>query len=309
MSVFQAIQAIRTKVEKQLRALNAEEYRVTVENNDKAFIFCDRLLKAEEIIEEKKLFILDKKNMVEKMNVYITPISGKYDYYFIDDVLEEELQEIKAKYNICCLIESSYKNFQVVLKTKYMDIPKEVKNEYLKQLNKQYGDEHVAGYPHSFRLVGFKNVKERYLNKQTGYYPIVNLLISKDETCKTAKQEILALLNSYEYNSISQQPNSQSRGSGELIGANNQSIDKLLSNANNFYERMQKKYGEQIDYSRVDFSLLRLLVNSNVDIDTAINVVRQCSPNLSERHRNIEQYLQITKANLEAKLLASAKRS
>jgi hypothetical protein len=117
------------------------------------------------------------------------------------------------------------------------------------------------------------------------------------------------LLNSYEYKSTSQGDNSQYKRFCELIGANNQSVDELISNANNFYEAMKKKYGEQIDYSRVDFSLLRLLVNSNVDIDTAINVVRQCSPNLSERHRNVEQYLQITKANLEAKLLASAKRS
>jgi len=77
MNVFQAIKA---KVQEQLNALNAEEYRITLRNNNEAFIFCNRLLKQTEIIEEKRLFILNKKNMVEKMNIYITPISQKYDY-------------------------------------------------------------------------------------------------------------------------------------------------------------------------------------------------------------------------------------
>jgi hypothetical protein len=297
MSVFQAI---RAKVEQQLRALNAEEYRITLQNDNEGFIFCKKLLKAEEILEEKKLFILDKKNMIKKMNIYITPISERYDYYLIDDVLEEELQEIKAKYNICCLIQSSYKNFQVILKTEYLDIPDKVKNEYLKQLNKWYGDEKIAGYPHSFRLVGFKNVKEKYLDKQTGHYPIVNLVFSKNETCKTSKSSILAMFNNSEYKSTPQDANSQYKRFCEVIEANNLSISELLNTANNFYEKMLERYGEQIDYSRADFSLLKMLVNNNVDIDIAINVVRQCSPNLSERHRNVEQYLQITKANLLA---------
>ena len=302
MNVFQAIKA---KVQEQLNALNAEEYRVTLQNDNEAFVFCNRLLKPEEIIAERRLVVLNNKNLVEKLNVYITPISKKYDYYLIDDVLEEELQEIKAQYNICCLIQSSFKNFQVIIKTEHLDIPVKVKSEYFKQLNKQYGDSNIAGYPHAFRLAGFKNVKEKYLDKATGYYPIVNLVFGKNETCKTSKSSILALFNNSEYKTTYQDTNSRYKRFCEVIEANNPSMGELLNVANNFYEAMRKKYGDKTDYSRADFSLLKMLVNSNVDVEVAIDVIKQCSPNLSERHKNIEQYLQITKANL----LASAKRS
>jgi len=282
------LQAIRSKVEKQLSALAAEEYRITLQNDNKSFIFCNRLLQMSEILDEKKLFILDKKNMREKMNVYVTPISQLFDFYLIDDVSNEELQKVEKQYNICCLMKTS-ETFQVVIKTEKLDMPGQVKNDFFKQLNSQYGDPKISGYPHSFRLANFKNVKRKYLNVSTGYYPFISLIFSKNETCKKSETKILELLNSTESNSVGLQHSNKQANS-------NSSTGELQNKAAAFYAKMQKQFID-VDYSRADFTLLKILVDRNVDIDTAIDAIRQQSPNLAKRHKNIERYLQTTKDN------------
>ena len=286
------LRAISTKIEQQLSALNATEYRVTLQNANKAFVFCNRLLKPSEILEEKRLFVLDKKNMVEKMNVYITPISDVYDFYLVDDVLDEDLQELKTQYNICCLMQTSYKNFQVILKTEHQNIPGSVKSEYLKQLNKQYGDPSISGYPHAFRSVGFKNVKPQYLDSKTNYYPIISLVWSRNETCNKTTLAILELFDNFK-----PKPKTNTHYKQIFDVMQDQTKSELLNTANDFYKTMQQTYGEKVDLSKADFTLLKLLMSSNVEIDTAVDIIRQCSPFLSKRHINTERYLQTTKDN------------
>lgn len=280
-----ALNIIKAKVQEQLNALNAEEYRITLRSKDVGFIFYDRLLKSEEVIQLKNLSVLDKKNLVKKMNVYLTPISEKYDYWLIDDVSEEKLKQIKKKFNICCLIESSDENFQIILKTPFLNVSDNLKNEYFKKLNKQYGDPKIAGYPHSFRLVGFKNVKEKYLKKQTGHYPIVSLIFCKNECCKIALNELKEL---GEYKPTQPTKNLQYNANGEVI------TPSLIDYCKKYYEKSESMFTEP-DYSRIDYALLnKLVIQMNVSIDNAMQLIAQCSPHLNERHRDVEQYLQIT---------------
>ena len=190
------LSAIRTTLEKQTKALNSPEYRITLQNEKKAFLFRNKPLSPDELTEEKRLYILNTKNLVEKLNIYITPLSLKHDFYLIDDVTEEALQQIKAKYNICCLLQTSFQNFQVILKTEQLDIPTKIKSKYQNKLNHAHGDPDILGHPHAFRCVGFKNVKPQYLDSKTGYFPIVNIIFSRDATCNKATAEILSLSKS-----------------------------------------------------------------------------------------------------------------
>jgi hypothetical protein len=157
------LDTIKEKVKEQLDALDAEEYKITLKSQNEGYVFCNRLLGTDEILEDKRFVILANKNIIEKLNVYITPISQKYDYYLIDNVLEEELHEIKATYTICCLIEPFYKNFQVVIKTENLTIPDELKDKHLKNLNIKYGNAHIDSRISPFRLAGFKNMTKKYL--------------------------------------------------------------------------------------------------------------------------------------------------
>jgi len=281
------LSAIRTTLEKQTKALNATEYRITLQNHKKAFLFRNKPLTSTELVEEKRLYILNTKNLVEKLNIYITPISNVFDFYLIDDVSEEALQEIKIKYNICCLMQTSFANFQVILKTEHLDIPTRLKSKYQSQLNKQHGDPDILGHPHAFRLAGFKNVKPLYLDKKTGYFPIVTLIWSRNETCSKAKSELLSLSKSTPIT----EPTVYN------LQTDNLSTSELLKTAQEYYKNMQKNYGEQVDYSRADYSLLKMLASST-DIDIAIDIIRKCSPGLATRHRDIDLYLQTTRANL-----------
>lgn len=311
---------LKDLVKKQIEALDADSYEITLIPNDKndkkeyAFLLeefnkKELLLECDEPTSEKelksflkriskyyvygKLDFLKSKNETEKYNIYITPLSSFYDYYLIDDVKPETLDEINKLYQYCLLLETSPNNYQCVVKTPHLKIDKDVKNSFFKKFNDAYGDKNINAQKHAFRLAGFKNIKKEHLKDND--YPVVKLNYSKDVVCKYTEQEILELSNNYktnyETNLISLPVINKS---SEVI---NKPSKKLIKFANKFYKNSEVKY-PNVDYSRADFSLLDKLVNhKNIPIDNAIKIIKECSPNLSERHKDIDRYLNTTKGN------------
>lgn len=114
-------------------------------------------------------------------NVLFLPalvLGGCVDF-FLDDISKNGIQilysdGLKPLY----YLETSPSNFQVILRFN-TSIPDNAEylaiNRYL--VEKYNADPGSIGIKHFFRLAGFTNRKEKYLDKNTGYFPFVRLTV------------------------------------------------------------------------------------------------------------------------------------
>jgi hypothetical protein len=137
---------------------------------------------------------------------------------------------------------------------------------------------------------------KKYMDKVTDLYSTVILLISKNETCKITKKEITDVFNNSELKVIQNNKN-YLKQSGVIMKTQDTKYGELLSFSINFYENLINKYGKNIDYPKADCSLLKTLVDNQVDIDEAIELIKECSPHILTGHKDMEQYLAMVKEN------------
>ena len=283
--------SIKNKIDKQVTALGSSKYIITIVGKDGkgSSTFCRKPLSFEDLMDSKKIYVLCKENIILKKNIYILPKGKEFDYWFIDDVTEFNLDKIKRIYgNICLLIQSSPANFQCVLKTPYFDDDNVMKNRFLKHLNKQYGDPKLTGYPHTFRLAGFFNTKEKHC--VNGRYPYVNLLIANNEVSKKLYSEFVDFRNDKmeELGVIKSQLN-KDLGTKKTYKTHKsyKQIKNMEALANSFYSKYD-------DLSVADYVFADVLMKYNVPVDDIKNILLEYSPNIFERHKNIDNYLEIT---------------
>jgi hypothetical protein len=177
-------------------AVGADRYRVTS-------------IKLDEINGTKKALILDKKDGVSKgftreevaqhmsemislmrrgENIYYTPLSENKHHILIDDV--KDLLGLKlAGFRLAAVIESSPRNFQVIITVSKLCAPedKEIGNYLSNYFNQKYGDKNFYGCIHPHRAPGFKNFKLKYRDDY-GNFPTVRLVEAEGGECdKTLK--------------------------------------------------------------------------------------------------------------------------
>jgi len=311
--------AITYKINEQLNALNAEGYRVTLMHEKNSTFTLNQRKNAEEHLysssEIKKPSIvrmLNVKNYKESRNIFITPVSSKHDFFFVDDMTTQSLKAVQEEgYTFSTIVESSPDNFQGVIKTNKGAYSKAELNAFFRALNKRYGDEKITGQIHPFRLAGFQNMKEKH-EQESGRRPFVKIHKAVDITCDYAKKQLEKLRNSFAAPVNSSVPKSAQSyepvqafsglrkdaimrehikdfksGSRAVV----EPADVTFATAK--YAWIQGQYKEP-DLSRADIMIARDLARRGLD-NAAIKVVlKNTSPEIAGRHSNIDDYLDRT---------------
>ncbi|MHB8282891.1 MAG: MobV family relaxase, partial [bacterium] len=166
-------------INKQLSALMADNYRITLMHESKPSF---NLGKNREQDGSEKLFTRDEiinkyipylsKTNAEGYNIFITPQSKAFDYILIDDADMTKLDPFKQEF---CIIQKSSKNSTQAIAKIEKGLNKEVLNAGFKELNEKYGDPNISAQTHPFRLAGFTNRKQKYKDEK-GNYPFVRII-------------------------------------------------------------------------------------------------------------------------------------
>lgn len=190
--VTKAERAKAIQVRKQLDALAAPGYRITVMTERDGESFGKNLGKrpegGEEFYSRDQVVAMIPRLIGENArggNVYVTPIDRGVRHVLVDDLSPSGLEELERRgYAPAAVMETSPSNFQAVLKVP-ADLPKEDVNEWFKDLNRDVGDPRITGLSHGFRLAGFQNRKAKHETPE-GQFPFVRLHQAVNRICRRA---------------------------------------------------------------------------------------------------------------------------
>lgn len=183
-----ADRAKKTQIEKQLDALDAPEYRVTIMRAEGAagesYNFGKRVLSRDGMTKAEIIAAIPHlgRDNARSGNVFITPLSATHHYVLWDDLKAARLSEMREQgYHPATLTETSPGNFQAVLKIPRAGTNSEALNVFFKDLNKARGDDRIVGLEHPFRLAGFTNRKEKHRTENG--FPFVRLREAVNQIC------------------------------------------------------------------------------------------------------------------------------
>jgi len=185
--------ATKKEMENQLNALNADEYRITLINedssdsSDKHKDEVEYKYSANELIDPKIVRMLNVKNHKEGYSVFVTPYSQRHSYIFVNEVTTEAKGRMeRAGYTFATTAETSPDSIQGVLKVYTEGCSEQILKYFSSQLNKKYGASDISDHLH---LAGFKNMNPEYPSV-SGHRPLITLKEFTGHLCKYAKQKI-----------------------------------------------------------------------------------------------------------------------
>jgi hypothetical protein len=182
-------------VRKQLDALDARGYRVTVmHGRDDGTRYGVNLCKQGEQPEilwtkDDVLFHIPRLTAENARggNVFLTPVDPMVHFALIDDLSADNLAAFKGLgYAPATVVQTSPGSHQAVVKVLRNGVPDAAVNEWFKSTNRELGDERITGLAHPMRLAGFQNRKAKH-QRPDGHYPFVRLLEAARGFCGRAR--------------------------------------------------------------------------------------------------------------------------
>jgi len=244
-------------------------------------------------------------------DIYITPIDEQRHYIVLDDTDPERLRDLHQRTGITPALvqESSPGNLQAIIVADRQEGQHEQSNAnfIVQGLNKQFGDPKFTGVVHPFRLSGFMNQKPIY--ERNGQRPIVrprlgivemapgkadptlNAMLNKQrqqQAEQEQKQNVEQKKGREQRISEYQKPRGTSRGDAE---------QRYMEYARSCVDFVREK-GWPLDWSRVDFYCCKEMLKDGYFSEQQIEAaLKNCSPELFNRHRNVDDYAARTVLN------------
>jgi len=217
-------------------------------------------------------------------DIYITPMDDKFHYLVIDDIKTVDVEKVKEECKPTLVQMSSDDNYQAVIIVNKLDYGNEQKvaNKLVVELNNKFGDARFSGVIHPFRMAGFSNKKTerknfitRVIHNMQGLVTNVfdkfmnDFRLSKPVVTKNSvvKKDFIAVLND--------------NPASKFEEVFNKSYRKILG--------LAEKNGWNFDASVVDFNVAKDLLK--IYHSRQVYEMLKNSPNLSERHKNVDAYL------------------
>jgi len=227
-------------------------------------------------------------------DVYISPLDPLYHHLLIDDVSQEKLDQIKATdFQPCLIQKSSADNYQVIikaLKTERRD-EQEIANLLVGKMNKKFGDQKLSGVVHPFRMAGFSNQKpgrrKAFTKIQEAFHRVCGFatrMLDKlredaDHKAQLAEQQKAERETQMRLDLISKQTDYQGRQAAPAFRSAYRKISGLAVSK-----------GWEIDRSALDYRACRTLFEQGFDADEVKSALIEASPNVLQRHSNIDDY-------------------
>ena len=310
---------------KQSKALDAEQYRITLVGRKESQPKGINLGKAKDGGEEKfysKDEVADlipalRRHNAQGFDIYVTPIDRHTHYILIDDVKPESMQKLKTDGWVPALVqESSKDNRQAIIKAHKSprDDEQQIANKLVSGLNQKYGDPKLSGVVHGFRMAGFSNQKPGRdraftIMKETPGLPCnrADAVLKKwrteaDILTLEKAKEALRLADEKERARRMQcilEPVHDAKAKAKAsVGYGSAYYDELYLKTARSYV---KQYGADANWSAIDYRCgVAIVAQGGGDIDDATAAIRRNSPALADRHSDTESYLQKTSAAILA---------
>lgn len=304
--------AIKLELDKQLTHLDSQAYRITMMHADNKLTYnhgkakgqdgAEKLYSKDEVLELVPK--LNNENWRREYNVFITPVDPYKHYVLIDDLNTNSLQRLKDDGYVPNMVhQSSTSSIQAVIVLPKNDVGKDVGNAFFKDVNALYGDANIRGFIHPFRAVGFRNVKPKHLDAETGHFPVVRLLERVQglcgkalEACRTIAAATAALAPG---SALTPSRKALERHIYDLAPC---ALDNATtSHAMRFYAWCQDRWEGAVDWSRADWMLIQRMQRQGHSPELIAATVQACSPGLDERHADRQRYVSDTLANAAAR--------
>lgn len=304
-------QATRAQVTRQLDALDAGRYRITLQVADEKAtpdLHTYNYGKGKGPDGSEQFYSKDeitavipflRRENTRGYNVFVTPFDDNKLYLLVDDLTNETLPLFNAQgYKPNLLQTTSKLKMQAVFALPKQEVSEPARNALFNELNKSYGDEKITGYTHGFRLAGFTNAKPKHRDEK-GLRPIVRVLHTVKETCSIAVEwcrNFMAVTN------LPRKSQAQAEKDASQLY---QSLDAVWTNdlpnptqaaskeATRFYAWIAERYGVTADYSRADFMLVERMTDRFTPSDIASALVSH-SPGIEDRHKDVMRYVNAT---------------
>jgi hypothetical protein len=248
---------------------------------------------------------LSRQNVLGR-DVYVTPLDAAHHYLVVDDMTPQtEAGLIDAGYRPALVQESSAGNRQAVLK-----VPKErgrdeqrAANQVVEHLNQRFGDPAFSGVVHPFRMAGFSNKKPRRGNAFT------RVVEATGEICRRATKQLEGLRvrwrEAHELKKQERAVKRAERGQERAKGlaspeparappVASEGIASAWDHVLKQQEGLAVARGWELDPSRLDFRATVELLDAGWDEIEVATVIRDRSPGLYERHKNVHDYVDRT---------------
>ncbi|MCA8292058.1 RepB family DNA primase [Burkholderia vietnamiensis] len=227
-------------------------------------------------------------------DVYLTPIDKAHHYVLIDDTTPAKLDRMKADgYEPTLVQQSSANNLQAVLKIDRQDRKDEqsLANNVVQNLNQTYGDPHLSGVIHPFRMAGFSNKKAgrgdaftKVLESQGGHVDpkATQVLDERREAVEQAR--IAAAVKVREQRLDKAQIQSMNLPQWDKNAA------KIYADQVQEQKGLAAKQGWALDWSVVDYRASQRLLTLGADAAVVGRTVQEFSPGLADRKHNPADY-------------------
>jgi Plasmid recombination enzyme. len=276
---------------KQLSALQADNYRITLMHESKPSFNLgknkeqdgnEKFFNKDEILDKYIPYLSVKNN--EGYNIFITPKSQAYDYILIDDARMSELEPFKQEF---CLIQKSSENSYQAIALIEKGLNKEILNAGFKALNEKYGDPNISAQTHPFRLAGFTNRKQKYKDEK-GNYPFAKLI----QAIEVVSSKVRDFVKTNGMKIISQNLLKKWDNEKKLYGGGVSKIE---------FEKYYKNIKTETDLSVIDFKVALVGKEKGLNQEQIENIIKELSPDLAQRHPNINNYVDLTVKNVFSK--------
>lgn len=301
--------AVQKELGKQLDALDAPQYRITMMHAEANKTYNFGKIKMPDGTVTEKLYSKDEllslvpklnnENWRREYNVFVTPVDDTHHYILLDDLTKQTLREIEQlDVKPCVVQQSSPGSLQAVVKVEADKVDRKAASEWFKEMNRQYGDAKISGLIHPFRAAGFRNMKPKHLDAKTQRRPIVKLLATPGGVCRKAVELIRAFAAT-----LAQPPEARP-------WANRESAVREIAEALEpieiapsvddgtaaFYEKVKLRFSRDFDASRADWMLAQHLLKLGHEPKVVKECIRRHSPDLATRKapRRIDYYLNLT---------------
>lgn len=233
-------------------------------------------------------------------DIYITPIDQQHHYMVVDDMTPASVDRLKRSGFAPTLIQTSSEgNQQCVLKVpRKIDFKDEQKlaNQLVQHFNKQVGDPNFSGVIHPFRMAGFSNKKEGRNDFFTRIIEAGHRLCGRaaqalEEMREAVRKRLQAAQDARKQAEIEQ---AQSVRLDALQRPGGDHQDRLCKEAYQSVLRHVEAAGWQLDMSRVDFRVAKMLHQRGLSDQTIERLLTGHSPSLHDRHSNPEDYARRT---------------
>ncbi len=229
-------------------------------------------------------------------NIFITPIPDEERrFILLDDI--KDLDKARAM-KPALILQTSPKSKQAL----YIvdgNTPEHAARHVFNNINRENGDHKISGLVHPMRLAGFTNRKPAY--EDNGKFPFVQIVEATGQKSDVLSDFIFKVAMEKE-EELERMPTIKSKPKKEQIMVHsgfgsrhtqqpNITMGGDLNDIKDWYKRQTEYWGDKTDYSRIDRRLCTAMANAGYTEDEAKAALLAASPNILERHPDIDRYL------------------